>query len=151
MLLIHKQLNGAERGTRSRRSSGINCRALAPEAFSPGFTVTPEAALTGIAAMLRLYVARSLEDAGLPLALRLGASGNAGMVEILLGILTTHLAFVATNWAFHNNFGPGRRRSVHVGWGHTFQATRFDGLPQGESTSAEIFTRFSRVRGQRPA
>ena len=55
------------------------------------------------------------------LSLRLRASGDAGMVEILLGVLTTHLAFVTTNGAFDNNFRSGSRRSVHVGWGHTFK------------------------------
>ena len=59
------------------------------------------------------------------------------MAEILLGVLATHLALVATNGAFHNNFGSGSRRSVHIGWGHTFQATRFESLPQQESDFRE--------------
>jgi hypothetical protein len=59
------------------------------------------------------------------------------MAEILLGVLTTHLALVATNGAFHNNFGSGSRRSVHIGWGHTLKlrASRAcrntNRLPQG--------------------
>lgn len=84
-------------------------------------------------------------------SLLLGIFRNAGMVQILLGILAAHLAFVATNGAFHNNFGSGSRRSVHIGWGHTFQATRSKAVLQHESTSAGIFTRFSRVQSQRPA
>src|SRR5579859_1051562 len=75
-----------------------------------------------------------LYDAGLPLALRLGASGHADVIQILLGVLAHHLAFMTANGAFDNNFGSGSRRCVHVGWGHTFQATRFAGLPQHEST-----------------
>ncbi len=59
------------------------------------------------------------------------------MAEIVLGVLATHLALVATNGAFHNNFGSGSRRSVHIGWGHTFQATRFESLPQQESAFSE--------------
>ena len=55
------------------------------------------------------------------------------MAEILLGVLTAHLALMTTNGAFHNNFGSGSRRSTHVEWGHTFKlraktltATRID-------------------------
>ena len=43
------------------------------------------------------------------------------MIEILLGVLTEHLAFMAANWAFDNNFWTGNRRSVHIGWGHMFK------------------------------
>ena len=43
------------------------------------------------------------------------------MIEILLGVLTEHLAFMAANWAFDNNFWTGSRRSVHIGWGHSFK------------------------------
>jgi len=69
------------------------------------------------------------------------------MAEILLGVLATHLALVATNGAFHNNFGSGSRRSVHIGWGHTFQATRFESLPQQESDfREETLHAFSRVQ-----
>ena len=47
--------------------------------------------------------------------------GDAGMAEILLGVLTEHLAFVAANGTFDNNFRTGSRRSVHVGWSHRFK------------------------------
>jgi hypothetical protein len=95
-------------GTASAVPQAIqNDWALDPE----GFLSAPEAALTVIAAMLRL----------LPLALRLRTSGHAGMAEILLGVLAQHLAFMTTNRAFHNNFGSGSRRSVHVGWSHPFK------------------------------
>jgi len=40
------------------------------------------------------------------------------MVEILLGVLTHHLAFMTANGAFDNNFWTGSRRSIHIGWGH---------------------------------
>ena len=43
------------------------------------------------------------------------------MVEILLGVLHEHLALMTTNRAFDNNFWTGSRRSVHIGWGHTFK------------------------------
>jgi len=43
------------------------------------------------------------------------------MAEILLGVLTEHLAFVAANGTFDNNFRTGSRRSVHVGWSHRFK------------------------------
>jgi len=43
------------------------------------------------------------------------------MIQILLGILTQHLAFVTANWAFDDNFWTGSRRRIHVGWGHGFK------------------------------
>jgi hypothetical protein len=43
------------------------------------------------------------------------------MAEILLGVLTQHLAFMAANRAFDNNFGTGSRRGVHIGWCHPFK------------------------------
>jgi hypothetical protein len=95
-----------------------------------------------------------LYDAGPPLALRLGASGHTDVIQILLGILTTHLTLMTANGAFDNNFGSGRWRSIHVGRGHTFQATRFEGLRQGESTSAEglyVFFEGARASGQHDA
>jgi hypothetical protein len=55
------------------------------------------------------------------LALWLRISRKAGVAEVLLGVLAQHLAFMATNGAFHNNFGSGCRRSVHVGWRHTIK------------------------------
>lgn len=66
-------------------------------------------------------------------ALCLWGPGGAGMTEILLGVLTEHLAFVTANGAFDNNFGSGSRRSVHVGWSHRVQATRFEAVLQDES------------------
>jgi hypothetical protein len=77
------------------------------------------------------------------------------MAEIVFGVLTTHLAFVTTNGAFHNNFGSGSRRSVHVGWGHTLKlrASRAcrntNRLPQGylhafrwcKASGGTLFTR----------
>jgi hypothetical protein len=43
------------------------------------------------------------------------------MAEILLGVLTEHLAFVAANGTFDDNFRTRSRRSVHVGWSHRFK------------------------------
>jgi hypothetical protein len=43
------------------------------------------------------------------------------MAEIVLGILAEHLAFMTTNGAFNNNFGPWSRRRVDVGWSHRFK------------------------------
>jgi hypothetical protein len=73
------------------------------------------------------------------------------MAEILLGVLTEHLAFVTANGAFDNNFGSGSRRSVHVGWSHRFQATRFEALLQDEIDAAARFRVFFQVKSQRPA
>ena len=64
------------------------------------------------------------------------------MIQILLGVLTEHLAFVAANWAFDNNFWTGSRRSVHIGWSHTVQATRSEALLQHESTLRRYLTLF---------
>lgn len=55
------------------------------------------------------------------------------MIEILLGVLAQHLAFVTTNGAFDNNFWTGSRWGVHIGWGHMFKATRSEALLQHES------------------
>jgi hypothetical protein len=73
------------------------------------------------------------------------------MAEILLGVLTEHLAFVTANGAFDNNFGSGSRRSVHVGWSHRFQATRLEALLQDEIDAAVRFKGFLRWKRQRLA
>ena len=82
------------------------------------------------------------------MGLLLRGPGDAGMTEILLGVLTEHLAFVTANGAFDNNFGAGSRRSVHVGWSHRFQATRLEALLQDESTLRRYLKAF---RGEKPA
>jgi hypothetical protein len=56
------------------------------------------------------------------------------MIQVLFGVLTQHLAFMAANGAFDNNFWTGRRRSVHIGWGHSFKTTRSEHFLQHEST-----------------
>jgi len=80
--------------------------------------------LTGIAAMLRFCVEMRVRwgmQTSPFFALRLRTSGNAGMTEILLGVLAHHLAFMAANWTFDNNFWTRSRRSIHIGWGHTLK------------------------------
>ena len=76
----------------------------------------------------------------LPLLLR--ASGCTDMIQILLGVLTEHLAFMTANWAFDNNFRTGSRRSIHIGWGHTVQATRSERFLQHESTLRRYLSAF---------
>jgi hypothetical protein len=55
-----------------------------------------------------------------PWALLLWGSGHAGVVEILLGVGTKHLALVTTDRAFYNNFrfDSGNRWCVYIGWVH---------------------------------
>jgi hypothetical protein len=82
--------------------------------------------LTGIAAMLRFCVEMRVRwgmQTSPFLALRLRTSGNAGMTQILLGVLAQHLALMTANRAFDDNFWSGSRRSVYIGWGHTSKLT----------------------------
>jgi hypothetical protein len=72
------------------------------------------------------------------LRLLLRISGDADMIQILLGILTQHLAFVTANRAFDDNFWTGSRRRIHIGWGHSFKTTRLERFLQHESTRAVI-------------
>jgi len=71
------------------------------------------------------------------------------MIQILLGVLAHHLAFMAANWTFDNNFWTRSRRSIHIGWSHIFQATRLAGRLQGESTQRRYLRLFgSKTAGQ---
>ena len=79
---------------------------------------------------------------GLTQVLCLRASGDADMIQILLGVLAHHLAFMAANWTFDNNFWTGSRRSIHIGWSHKIQATRLGDKLQGESTQPRLFMAF---------
>ena len=40
------------------------------------------------------------------------------MAEILLSVLTEHLALVAADWPLHNNLRFGRGQGIHIRWGH---------------------------------
>jgi len=66
-------------------------------------------------------------------ALLLPGPGDTDMIQILFGVLAKHLALMAANWAFDNNFWSRSRRSIHIGWGHMFKATRSETLLQHES------------------
>jgi len=41
------------------------------------------------------------------------------MAEILFSALAKHLAFMATNWTFNDNFGADSGRRTNIGWAHT--------------------------------
>jgi hypothetical protein len=41
------------------------------------------------------------------------------MAQILLGVFTEHLAFVATDGALNNNLRPGGGYGIHIRRGHT--------------------------------
>ncbi len=41
------------------------------------------------------------------------------MAQILLGVLTEHLAFMATDGALNDNLGSGGGYGTNIRWGHT--------------------------------
>jgi hypothetical protein len=73
------------------------------------------------------------------------------MAEILLGVLTHHLAFMTANWAFDNNFGSGSGRSIHIGWGHTFTLRALKPCCNTNRHGRDIFKGLFDVQGPNPA